>query len=292
MFKFKFLSAPLQFGLFLVCIGLLFSSCQRDNILQQEQWGDIFKEEGVDSACFELADNTHDQIFLYNLERCSRRMAPASTYKIMNALMALETSVVPDEQFIMPWDGVKRRPEWDTAMNLKQAFAVSNVPFFQELARRLGPVESQKWLDTVRYGNKRIGPKVDEYWLNDTLQITPDEQVGFVKKLYFDKLPFSQRTQRIVRNIMLREDSTDYRLYYKTGTWLPSRSGKSEVMCWLVGFVERREEMKGVVTKEKETHYRPYFFAMNFSLQDTTIDNLALRVKLLKRILRERQILP
>lgn len=110
---------------------LFFSACQRDNILQQEQWGDIFKAEGIDSACFELADNTHDQVFLYNLERCSRRMAPASTYKIMNALMALETSVVPDEQFVLPWDGVQRRPDWDTAMNLKQAFAVSNVPFFR-----------------------------------------------------------------------------------------------------------------------------------------------------------------
>ena len=289
MIKHQFQPKGLRFILFFSFLFLL--SCQRDNILQQEQWGDIFKAEGIDSACFELADNTHDQVFLYNLERCSRRMSPASTYKIMNSLMALETSVVPDEQFVLPWDGVQRRPEWDTAMNLKQAFAVSNVPFFQELARRLGTVESQKWLDTVRYGNKRIGPKVDEYWLNDTLQITPDEQVGFVKKLYFDKLPFSQRTQRIVRNIMLREDSTDYRLYYKTGTWLPQRSGKAEIMCWLVGFVERREEMKGVVTKQKETHYRPYFFAMNFSLRDTTIDNQALRVKILKSILRERQIL-
>jgi hypothetical protein len=60
----------------------------------------------------------------------------------------------------------------------------------------------------------------------------------------------------------------------------------------LVGFVERREEMKGVISKEKETHYRPYFFAMNFSIRDTTVDNQALRIKLLKNILRERQILP
>lgn len=280
-------------GVFIVLLGMLFgqTSCSRNNILEQQQWGEIFKRNGIDSACFELADNTHDQVFLYNLERCSRRMPPASTFKIMNSLMALETNVVPDEQFYLPWDGIQRRPEWDTAMNMRQAFKVSNVPFYQEIARRLGKEESQKWLDTVRYGNKRIGPKVDEYWLNDTLQITPDEQVGFVKKLYFDKLPFSQRAHRIVRKMMLQEDSTDYKLYYKTGTWMPYRSGRNEIMCWMVGFVERKEEMTGVLTKQPETHYRPYFFAMNFSIADTTIDHQALRLKVLKEILKERQIL-
>ena len=269
----------------------MFSACQRDNILTQDQWGPIFKKYGIDSACFELADNNHDMIYIYNLQRASKRFSPASTFKIMNSLIALETNVALDENLIIPWDGVARRPEWDKDMNLREAFKVSCVPYYQALARKIGKVDMQKWIDTVRYGNKRTGPNVDDFWLNDTLQITPDEQVGFIKKLYFDKLPFAQRSQRIVRSLMLQEDSTHYKLYYKTGTQMPMRNNKKVILAWIVGFVEKRETQIGVVTKKEETNYKPYFFAMNFETSDTTMNTMDIRKKLLKEILAERRII-
>lgn len=282
-----------RLGVLLLVVGMMFVlvSCERGNIINQEVWGDIFRKHGVDSACFEWADNTHDQVYVYNIDRCSRRFAPASTFKIMNSLVALESNVAPDENLLIKWDGVARKPEWDKDMNMREAFKVSNVAYYQELARRIGVTEMQHWLDTVRYGNKRIGPKLDECWLNDTLQITPDEQVGFIKKLYFDKLPFSQRTQRIVRSMMMQEDQGEYRLYYKTGTLMPFRSGKDKVMAWLVGFVEKREVQKGVLSKQMETNYRPYFFAMNFEVADTTVNTMELRKAILMDILKERQII-
>lgn len=269
----------------------MFSACQRDNILTQDQWGPIFKKYGIDSACFELADNNHDMIYIYNLQRASKRFSPASTFKIMSSLIALETNVALDENLIIPWDGVARRPEWDKDMNLREAFKVSCVPYYQALARKIGKVDMQKWIDTVRYGNKRTGPNVDDFWLNDTLQITPDEQVGFIKKLYFDKLPFAQRSQRIVRSLMLQEDSTHYKLYYKTGTQMPMRNNKKVILAWIVGFVEKRETQIGVVTKKEETNYKPYFFAMNFETSDTTMNTMDIRKKLLKEILAERRII-
>lgn len=269
----------------------MFSACQRDNILTQDQWGPIFKKYGIDSACFELADNNHDMIYIYNLQRASKRFSPASTFKIMSSLIALETNVALDENLIIPWDGVPRRPEWDKDMNLREAFKVSCVPYYQALARKIGKVDMQKWIDTVKYGNKRTGPNVDDFWLNDTLQITPDEQVGFIKKLYFDKLPFAQRSQRIVRSLMLQEDSTHYKLYYKTGTQMPLRNNKKVILAWIVGFVEKRETQIGVVTKKEETNYKPYFFAMNFETSDTTMNTMDIRKKLLKEILAERRII-
>lgn len=280
---------------FLLCslaIVLLFlSSCERDNILKQDQWGGIFKKYGVDSACFELSDNSHDQVLIYNLERCSRRFSPASTFKIMNSLIALESNVAPDENLIIKWDGVTRRDTWNKDMNMREAMKVSCVPYYQELARRIGNVEMKKWIDTIRYGNKNINGAIDMFWLNDTLLISPDEQVGFMKKLYFDKLPMSQRSQRIVRSLMLQEDSTDYKLYYKTGTKMEDSDPRHITMAWIVGFVERKETQKGVVTKKEETNYRPYFFAMNFETPDTTMNTMDVRKAILKDILRERQIL-
>lgn len=280
-----------KFLILAMTVLTLFSACQRDNILTQDQWGPIFKKYGIDSACFELADNNHDMIYIYNLQRASKRFSPASTFKIMNSLIALETNVALDENLIIPWDGVARRPEWDKDMNLREAFKVSCVPYYQALARKIGKVDMQKWIDTVKYGNKRTGPNVDDFWLNDTLQITPDEQVGFIKKLYFDKLPFAQRSQRIVRSLMLQEDSTHYKLYYKTGTQMPLRNNKKVILAWIVGFVEKRETQIGVVTKKEETNYKPYFFAMNFETSDTTMNTMDIRKKLLKDILAERRII-
>lgn len=276
----------------LVTLILFATACKRDNILTQNQWGDIFKKYGIDSACFELSDNNHDEIFIYNLTRASKRYTPASTFKIMNALIALETNVALDENLVIPWDKtIRSRAEWNKDMNMREAFKVSNVPYFQELARRIGQTEMQKYLDTVRYGNKRIGPKIDEFWLNDTLQISADEQVGLMKKLYFDKLPFAQRTQRIVRSLMLHEDSTNYKLYYKTGTNWSSADGGQKKLLWIVGFVDKKETQIGVVTKKPETNFKPYFFAMNFETSDTTMDYNATRLQILKDILRERRII-
>ncbi len=272
----------------ILLIALFFTSCERNNIQEQTQWTAICKQYGIDSVAFELADNSHDQVYYLNKHRISKRNSPASTFKIVNSLVALETSVVPDENFILPWDGVVRaRVEWNKDMSMREAFKVSSVPYYQEVARRIGAVEMQKWIDTLQYGNKQLGVKVDEFWLDNTLQISVDEQVGLMKKLYFDKLPFSQRSQRIVRSMMLQEDSTDYRLYYKTGT----RKSDSSVLAWMVGFIERKETQIGVLTKSKEKNYKPYFFAMNIETADTLLDFHSVRLKIVKDVLRERKII-
>jgi len=271
-----------------VIAALLFTSCGRENILTQNQWGDIYKKHGIDSACFEMIDNTHDQAFIYNLERCSRRMSPASTFKVFLSLAALESNVALDENLMIAWNKIPTgKPEWDKDMTMREALKVSSEPYFKELAKKMGAVEMQKWLDTIRYGNKRIGQDIESCWVNDTLLITPDEQVGFMKKLYFDKLPMSQRSQRIVRNMLLQEETAEHKLYFKTGTKLNGNRS----LVWLVGFIERKETQKGVVTKKEETNSRPYFFAMNY---ETAFDSLATRekrIEILKDILEERQIL-
>jgi beta-lactamase class D len=271
-----------------VIAALLFTSCGRENILTQNQWGDIYKKHGIDSACFEMIDNTHDQAFIYNLERCSRRMSPASTFKVFLSLAALESNVALDENLMIAWNKIPTgKPEWDKDMTMREALKVSSEPYFKELAKKMGAVEMQKWLDTIRYGNKRIGQDIESCWVNDTLLITPDEQVGFMKKLYFDKLPMSQRSQRIVRNMLLQEETAEHKLYFKTGTKLNG----NQSLVWLVGFIERKETQKGVVTKKEETNSRPYFFAMNY---ETAFDSLATRekrIEILKDILKERQIL-
>jgi beta-lactamase class D len=58
---------------------------------------------------------------------------------------------------------------------------------------------------------------IDSFWLNNNIKITADEQLGLVKRLYFEQLPFQKRAQQIVKNVMLQEDNANYKLSYKTG---------------------------------------------------------------------------
>jgi beta-lactamase class D len=71
---------------------------------------------------------------------------------------------------------------------MAQAFRLSAVPYYQEVARRIGQPTMQLWLDSIKYGNMKIS-RIDTFWLDNSLLISPDEELGFVKKLYFDQLP-------------------------------------------------------------------------------------------------------
>lgn len=285
----------MRFNILIVFISIfLLTSCAQTRIHdKEEEWGSIFKKYGINDGCFMMRDHSHEEIYYYNKERCIRRFMPASTFKIFNSLVALETAIAPDDQFVIKWDSVVRpNIAWNHDMNMREAFKVSNVPYYQELARRIGKDYMQHYIDTAQYGNRRIGSKIDEFWLNDSLQISADEQVGLIKKLYFDELPFSDRSQRIVRSMMLQEDKPEYRLYYKTGTG----DYKDSTIYWVVGYAEKIEhvkEHKESMNKSDVRNY-PFFFAENFSAKttDSSQDWAAVRIHILKEILNKMEVLP
>lgn len=263
-------------------LTLLFaSSCSDVRIKEHEEWKQYFDQYGV-QGCFEVYDNNKETAHFFDKERTNKRICPASTFKIFNSLVGLETGVAPDEQLMIKWDGVERaNKDWNRDLTMAQAFKVSAVPYYQELARRIGKQRMQHYLDTVQYGNMRTGDQIDQFWLNDTLLITPDEQVGFIKRLYHGELPFSERTQRIVRGMMLQKEAPNYKLYYKTG-WDDKHNTNS---LWVVGYVEKFEQMKHVETKKMESIPHPYFFALNFTTSDTTKDLKKIRLELLQKLL-------
>ncbi len=278
--------------LFILTIVTL-SACRDARIHEEEQWGKFFEEQGIKNACFMLRDNNHEAIHYYNKDRCLQQFTPASTFKIFNSLVGLEIPKAPDESFVIAWDSIDRgRPEVNKDMNMREAFKVSNLGYYQELARRIGPDYMQHYLDTANYGNKNMGGGIDSFWINDSLKISADEQVGFVKRLYFNELPFSERTQRIVRSMMLQEDTDAYRLYYKTG-W--GYSGDKQIL-WVVGFIERIQHVKEheEAMNKSDVRYYPYFFAQNFELDrnDETKNWGTVRIEILKKILKEFGAMP
>jgi beta-lactamase class D len=243
-------------GLFVAClllVVLFFGACSPNNVTKEDSWKSYFDSSNVD-GCFALYDNASGQFSVYNLSRYKdSAYLPASTFKIMNSLIGIETGRIVNEKMVIKWDGIVRKhdngdtiKEWNKDLTMAEAFKVSCVPYYQEVARRIGRDTMQQWLDSIKYGNKKIGNRVDSFWLDNSLKITPDEQLGLVKKLYFNQLGFQKRTQDIVKKVMLQEDNANYKLYYKTGLGY-KENGNS--IGWMVGWIE-------------ENHH-PYFFVLN-----------------------------
>lgn len=151
---------------------------------------------------------------------------------------------------------------------MKEAFKVSSVPYYQEVARRIGKDTMQLWIDSIGYGNKNIGGPIDSFWLNNHLKISPDEQLGLLKRLYFDQLPFRKSVQQIVRDVMLQEDNTAYKLSYKTG-WGWDESGNT--IGWLVGWIEENRHVYFFTTMLKSDKHD---FDMTRTRLDVTKDIL------------------
>lgn len=200
---------------------------------ERPDFAKYFEDAGVKGA-FLLYDLKSDEYLAYNTERLQRGYIPASTYKIFNSLVALETGVIPDENEILKWDGVKRWVDsWNQDHNMRTAMKYSAVWFYQELARRIGLERMQHYVDLAGYGNKNIGGGIDTFWLTGDLRITPREQIALLVRLHQNKLPFSQRAMDVVKDILIFEQGEDYVLRAKTG-W----SGK---VGWFVGYVERKD---------------------------------------------------
>ena len=150
-----------------------------------------------------------------------------------------------------------------------EAFRVSSVPYYQEVARRIGKDTMQLWLDSLRYGTQKIKTAIDTFWLDNSLKIKPDEELGLVKRLYFDQLPFFKSYQEAVKKAMLFENNANYRLAYKTG-WAHTENGHS--LGWVAGWVEENGH--------------PYFFVLNVESADKDFDMKPVRIKMLKDMLK------
>jgi beta-lactamase class D len=230
---------------------VLLAGCSINNVDEDKSLKAFFDEHKVIGS-FGLFDNGHGDFTVYNLKRFrDSSFLPASTFKIVNALIALETGIAPDEKMVIQWDGIQRPIEsWNQDLTMNDAFSYSAVPYFQELARRIGKEKMQKWLDTIgyarRYDRALIQENLDTFWLDNSVRITADEQLGLVKKLYFNQLPFKDRSQRIVKQMMIKEDNSNYKLSYKTGLAVDS-AGYTQ--GWVVGWIEE--------------NMHPYFFSLN-----------------------------
>jgi len=240
----------------------------------REDLNKLFKDAGV-SGSFSLYDMKKDTYILTNPGQFKEPFTPASTFKICNSLIGLETGVIKDENFVIKWDGVERSiKKWNKDHDLKTAFKNSNVPYYQDLARRVGPERMYSLLTKANYGNADTSGGIDRFWLDGGLRVTPEQQIDFLRRLYNNELPFSKHSVEIVKKIMIEEERPGYTLGAKTG--LGEQQGKS--IGWYVGYVMTKSDV--------------YFFAT--CLQSTKPDDgfASNRKSITMTILNDLQVIP
>lgn len=246
------------------------------NIAQNINLGKNFQNLGVEGSII-IYDSKNDRVFQHNPQRNKKAFPAASTFKILNSLISLETQVIFDEIAVLTWDGITRQiPAWNRDLNMREAFKLSAVWFYQVLARRVGYERMQKWVNQVGYGNKQIGDKedIDKFWLDGKLQITPQEQIQFLRRLYKNELPFSERSISIVKDIMIMEKTPDYTIRAKTGLFGFGNDFTPKI-GWYVGYLEKGDNI--------------YFFATNIDIRNDK--DTAARIELTRRCFQDIAVL-
>ncbi|KAA5805216.1 class D beta-lactamase [Alkalicaulis satelles] len=202
-------------------------------------------------------------------ERVDARFIPASTFKIPNSLILLQSGVVSGPDAALAWDGTERPfASWNQDQTFAQAFQRSTVWAYQAWTLELDRGAMQAALEALDYGNGDAGGAPDRFWLDGPLEISAREQAGFLSRLHARALPFEAGVMETVIDLMALRRGEGWVLRGKTG-W---RFGGEPDTGWFAGWLELEGEA--------------WLFALNIDMPDPPAQ-LALRARLAEAALQE-----
>ena len=259
----------------IIAIMSFFTNCFASQPKEIPELKAIFDKFKVDGSI--LIYNQKENVYVgHNLDRCNIAFCPASTFKIPNTLIAFECGIATMES-VFKWNGEKQRfSAWEKDMTIREAFKVSSVSVYQEIARRIGVEKMRYYTQLFNYGNLDINfDNIDKFWLEGESCITQYQQVYFLQKLYNLQLPISENAMKLTKELMLYETKSNYKISGKTG-WAV-RQNKD--ITWFVGFIETNDNV--------------YIFATNVAPNKNTDLNTfgQIRIELTKEIFRELKII-
>ncbi len=246
----------------------------RQQTIERPDLAKVFTKFGVDGS-FLLYDAGSGTYTAVNYARTLKRFTPASTTKIPNALIFLETGIIEDaDRPVLKWDGTRYDfPGWNEDQTLRSAMKNSVMWFYQACARKAGRETMQKYYDLFNYGNRDLTGAVDTFWVDGALAISQMEQIEFLKKFYYDRLPVKKENIDKVKEIIELARTDTYRLSGKTGLALRA----APRIGWLVGYVETKDNV--------------YFYATNIERADLTDSFGPARKAITLEILKELRVI-
>ncbi|WP_282117936.1 class D beta-lactamase [Maribacter aquivivus] len=183
-----------------------------------------------------IYDLKKDIFYSNDFDWANQGRLPASTFKIANSIIGLETGVIESDSTIFKWNGEDRWLDiWEQNLALKDAFQYSCVPCYQEVASKINPERMNTYVEKLHYGDLHIDSlNIRNFWLEGTSRINQMQQIAFLKRFYGNKLPISKRTKDIVQKIMIIDTEKNYTLSGKTGLSIR----REKFNGWFVGYVE------------------------------------------------------
>ena len=204
------------------------------------------------NGCFALYDKGNDKWYIYNQDKALYRTSPDSTYKIYDAVMALEHGIITSDNSFMRWDGSSYPFDaWNTDQTLRSAMTGSVNWYFDNLDAAMDHTDVKNFLSLIEYGNQNINSAQNCYWLESSLTISPVEQVELLCHLKKNDWNLSKANVDTVMESMFIASSDGKSLYGKTGT---GRIDDVNINGWFVGFITSNDN--------------DYFFATNISLSE------------------------
>lgn len=216
------------------------------------------------NGSFVLYDLNNDRWSIYNESQASVRVSPDSTYKIYDALFALEEGIISPDDSVLTWDGTLYPFEsWNQDQTLASALSVSANWYFQELDRQMGTDVIRSHIREIGYGNEDISGSLDAYWMESGLKVSPIEQVELLTGMYRNTFDFAPENIRAVKDGLCLSSSPAGILYGKTGT---GQVDGQNVNGWFVGFAETADNT--------------YFFAVNIRAESNASGSSAAEIAL------------
>lgn len=199
---------------------------------------EIIQNAGLEGSIllFEAKTNTY---YSNDFTWANTGFLPASTYKIPNSIIALETGIVKRSETIFYWDGEPRGMEaWEADLSFDQAFKRSCVPCYQQIAREIGVERMREYLAKFNYGDMDVdSSNLDMFWLQGKSRISQVEQVDFLRRINSREVPMSDSTFATLNTLMQMEKTDQYELYGKTGWSISDEINNG----WFVGFVTKSD---------------------------------------------------
>lgn len=184
---------------------------------------------------------------------CTTRLLPASTFKVPHALAALDAGVLSGADDEFAYDGAPVAFEaWRHDHTLRTAMRDSVVWYFQRVAQKLGMAREREYLKKFDYGNADPSSGLTSFWLGGSLQITPEEQLRFLRRLYAGELPVSPASLEAVKKLTIQPEGSvvnaagrhPFAAPWPAGVVVSAKTGSGTdrsgaVVRWVVGDVAR-----------------------------------------------------
>lgn len=216
----------------------------------QTHWNQPFEECGIKGS-ITIYDYQLKKWMTNNMKDSQTPTLPASTFKIVNTLIALEIKAVKDEHEIIPWiddyDTLKygHRPNIYHSMSMKEAFRLSAGWAYIELAKRIGKDRYKDFLTKIDYGNVDLSIDDPDFWNFGGFAISPANQIEVLTGIYEETLPFSKSSFKTLKDMMVVEQTANYTIRAKTG-W--TRDGGKDTGWW-VGYIEKNDHVYFFATR-------------------------------------------